>query len=86
MGCPLHPQEHNTLIFTDASDQGWGAHLENMTVSGNWTSQEKTLHINVLELKAVKDSLSGLKKLSKQNSKHKNSDSIRQCQCGQLSE
>ena len=53
IGCPLHPQEHNTLIFTDASNQGWGAHLENMTASGNWTSQEKTLHINVLELKAV---------------------------------
>ena len=52
-GCPLHPQEHNTLIFTDASNQGWGAHLENMTVSGNWTDQEKLLHINVLELKAV---------------------------------
>ena len=32
--CPLHPQEHNTLIFTDASNQGWGAHLENLTVSG----------------------------------------------------
>ena len=53
MGCPLHPQEHNTLIFTDASNQGWGAHLENMTVSGKWTDQEKLLHINVLDLKAV---------------------------------
>ena len=53
MGCPLHPQEHNTLIFTDVSNQGWGAHLENMTVSGNWADQEKSLHINVLELKAV---------------------------------
>ena len=52
-GCPLHPQEHNTLIFTDASNQGWGTHLENLTVSGNWTDQEKLLHINVLELKAV---------------------------------
>ena len=52
-GCPLHPQEHNTLIFTDASNQGWGAHLENLTISGTWTSQEKNLHINVLELKAV---------------------------------
>ena len=49
MGCPLHSEEHNTLIFTDASNQGLGAHLENMTVSGNWTDQEKSLHINVLE-------------------------------------
>ena len=40
MGYPFHPQEHNTLIFTNASNQGWGAHSENMTVSGNWTDQE----------------------------------------------
>ena len=53
MGCPLHQQEHNTHIFTDASNQGWGAHLENMTVSGTCWNQEKTLRINVLELKAV---------------------------------
>ena len=52
IGCPLHPEEHNILIFTDASNQGWGAQLENMTVSVSWTNQEKTLHINVLELKA----------------------------------
>ena len=53
MGCPFLPQEHNTLIFTDASNQVWGAHLQNMTVSGYWTDQEKLLHIYVLELKAV---------------------------------
>ena len=40
MGCPLHPQEHSTLIFTDASNQGLGAHSQYMTVSGNWTDQE----------------------------------------------
>ena len=49
-GCPLHPQQLNTLIFTDASNQGWGARKSD---SGTWTSQEKILHINVLELKAV---------------------------------
>ena len=48
MGCPLHPKEHNTLIFTDASNQGLGAHLENLKVSGIWSNQEKALHINVL--------------------------------------
>ena len=82
-GCPLHPQEHNTLIFTDASNQGWGAHLENLTVNGNWTDQEKLLHINVLELKAV---FLALKKLSKQNSRQEGSHSNRQCHCSQLSE
>ena len=83
VGCPLHPEEHNILIFTDASNQGWGAHLENMIVSGSSTNQEKSLHINVLELKAV---FLALKKLSKHNSKQKNSDSNRQRHCGQLSE
>ena len=53
VGCPLHPEEQNTLIFTDASNQGWVAYLENMTVSRNRTNQEKSLHINVLEIKAV---------------------------------
>ena len=46
----------NGLCFSStgfASNQGWGAHLQNMTVSGNWTHQEKLLHINVLQLKAV---------------------------------
>ena len=62
MGYPFHPQEHNTLIFTNASNQGWRAHLENMTVSGNWKIK-KLLHINVLELKAV---FLALKELSKQ--------------------
>ena len=35
LGCPLHSEEHNTLIFTDASNQGWGAHLDTMTISGS---------------------------------------------------
>ena len=53
IGTPLHAEEHNLLLFTDASDKGWGAHLEDQTVSGLWSDTEKNLHINVLELKAV---------------------------------
>ena len=53
IGSPLHAEEHNLLLFTDASVKGWGAHLENQTVSGLWSDTEKNLHINVLELKAV---------------------------------
>ena len=26
-GAPIHPHVHNTLVFTDASQKGWGAHL-----------------------------------------------------------
>ena len=32
IGCPLHAEEHNLLLFTDASVKGWGAHLENLIV------------------------------------------------------
>ena len=53
IGCPLHAEEHNLLLFTDASVKGWGAHLGDMTVSGLWSDTEANLHINVLELKAV---------------------------------
>ena len=49
----LHAEEHNLLLFTDASIKGWGAHLEDLTVSGLWSDREANLHINILELKAV---------------------------------
>ena len=35
------------------SDKGWGSHLEQSSTKGLWSDQEKRLHINVLELKAV---------------------------------
>ena len=40
-------------LFTDASNEGWGAHLEQSSTQGLWSPQEKGLHINVQELKAV---------------------------------
>ena len=49
----LHPRDHDILIFTDASNAGWGAHLNHDSVGGIWSQVEKQLHINVLELKAV---------------------------------
>ena len=36
IGCPLHAEEHNLLLFTDASVKGWSAHLGDQTVSGLW--------------------------------------------------
>ena len=52
-GSNLHQREHNMLMFTDASEKGWGAHLSSCTISGVWQQSEKDLHINILELKAV---------------------------------
>ena len=52
-GQPLHPIKHALQIFTDASKEGWGAHLNERTARGSWSLPESKLHINFLELKAV---------------------------------
>ena len=52
-GQPLHPLQHALQIFTDASNEGWGAHLGGSTARGVWSESESRLHINFLELKAV---------------------------------
>ena len=46
-------QDHSIQLFTDASNEGWGAHLDQNFTKGLWSDLEKRLHINVLELKAV---------------------------------
>ena len=53
LGQPLHPLKHALQIFTDASKEGWGAHLDEHTARGTWSLPENKLHINHLELKAV---------------------------------
>ena len=53
LGQPLHPLRHAIQIFTDASKEGWGAHLGDFTARGTWSVPESHLHINFLELKAV---------------------------------
>ena len=52
-GQPLHPLGHALQLFTDASNEGWSAHLGDSTARGVWSDHESRLHINVLELKAV---------------------------------
>ena len=49
----LHPKDRRIQLFTDASNEGWGAQLEQATTKSLWSDREKRLHINVLELKAV---------------------------------
>ena len=52
-GQPLHPLQHALQIFTEASKEGWGAHLNEFIARGTWSLPESKLHINYLELKAV---------------------------------
>ena len=52
-GQPLHPIKHALQIFTDASIEGWGTHLDEHTARGTWSLLGSKLHINYPELKAV---------------------------------
>ena len=52
-GIPLRTFQVEFTIFTDASTQGWGAHMGDSQISGTWTHTDRKLHINCLELKAV---------------------------------
>ena len=55
-GQPLHPLKHALQIFTDASKEGWGAHLNERTARGTWSVPESKLHINhFLALKEFQD-------------------------------
>jgi len=56
MEFPLPPYTH--VVTTDASKTGWGGHLWDRQVSGEWTLAEATSHINLLELWAVAKTLS----------------------------
>ena len=60
-GADLHPKDHSIQLFTDASNEGWGAHLDQNFTKGLWSDWEKRLHINVLELKAVSMALRDFK-------------------------
>ena len=40
-------------LYSDASCSGWGAHLLDQHMSGVWSDQEKLLHVNLLEMKAL---------------------------------
>ena len=52
-GQPLHPIKHALQIFTDASIEGWGAHLDEHLASATWSPPGSKLYINCLELKAA---------------------------------
>lgn len=54
----IRPRKYNLEIFTDASRTGWGASCGNLRTHGFWSDYERSLHINVLELKTA---LMGLK-------------------------
>ena len=53
-GKPLKIGIPQLIIQTDASKTGWGPECYGTTTGGTWSYQERTKHINILELIAVK--------------------------------
>lgn len=52
-GLSLRQRNPDLMLFSDASDEGWGATLGDLQVSGNWSSSQRDWHINAKELKAI---------------------------------
>ncbi|KAK7095415.1 hypothetical protein V1264_006825 [Littorina saxatilis] len=52
-GVPIALPPPSTHLFSDASQKGWGAHVDTHTTSGRWSQEQRLWHINRLELEAV---------------------------------
>ena len=54
-GVPLRSPQPSVQLITDASLQGWGAHVEpqGLMTQGIWSPEESQFHINNLEMRAV---------------------------------
>ena len=61
--------EVDLTILTDASNEGWRASTNDQTINGRWNESEKLLHINELELLAIKHAFSSFLTLFP-NTKH----------------
>ena len=51
--CIVHPPPQ-MMIETDVFKTGWGAACQGEKTRGVWSEQEQKLHINILELLAMK--------------------------------
>ena len=52
MGGDIIPPDPDLIIQSNTSLQGWGAVYNGITTGGHWSNQEKSQHINLLELLA----------------------------------
>ena len=64
---PIRYPEITIIIYADASLEGWGASMGNVSTGGAWLPDEKLMQINVLELMAI---LLALKSIVKTSHKH----------------
>ena len=60
LGAPIRLPEPTVLVQTDASQSGWGGHSASRMCHGQWDTGESRLHINILEMRAVYNTLKEL--------------------------
>jgi ribonuclease HI len=66
-GRSLLPENPKNVIYTDASNTGWGASLNlQQTIHGHWNLREQQMHINRLELKAIYFAIRAFKEIENQ--------------------
>ncbi|CAH2095188.1 unnamed protein product [Euphydryas editha] len=54
---PIHANPITHHLTTDASDIGWGAQIEETSISGQWTEVQQSWHVNLKELFAVHEAI-----------------------------
>ena len=59
-GINIFARQQNLVLQSDASLEGWGGVLGERSVKGIWSTEEKLLHINELEMLAVLNCLKAL--------------------------
>ena len=79
IGADLHPKDHSIQLFTDASNEGWGAHLEQSSTKGLWSPQEKGL-----KCPRIESCLSGFETLQRPVSGPNSASCHGQLNCGSL--
>lgn len=57
MGVHFLPSYLDKTIITNMSLLGWGIHMDNHTTQETWTPQETRVHIDAVELWAVRKAL-----------------------------
>ena len=67
-GVPLVLPTPQLQLFTDASSFGWGAHVESLSAAGVWSMDQSHLHVNVLEMEAVRLALCAFQSFLQQKS------------------
>ncbi|GFN81550.1 reverse transcriptase [Plakobranchus ocellatus] len=53
----ITPPQPDVVVFTDASLSGWGCSVGNISSGGHWPQHAQSYHINVLEIRAVHETL-----------------------------